>query len=54
MRCACLADLLLLDEVLFLDNADLGSSAGGEGRLFEPILKSFSFCLFGGFEVGFL
>lgn len=35
MRWACLADLAL--EELFLDMEGLGSSAGGEGRLFEPI-----------------
>ena len=40
MRWACLADFEL-DEVPFLESADVGSSASGEGRLCEPIVSSY-------------
>ena len=38
IRFAGLVDLVL-DDVLFLDSAALGSSAGGEGRLCDPIVQ---------------
>ena len=40
IRLAPLADFVL-DDVFFLARADLGSSAGGEGRLCDPIVTDY-------------